>query len=101
HVGLGADANRGNVALRPDDVLERGDEFRGQAAVSNENHSDHDVSFNAPRGSSAGPNLSGDGALAAAPGAEAAAARRCAISRWLTTTRLLWLRSHPASCSAT
>ena len=41
HVVLGADADGGDVALRADDMLERGDEFRGEPAVGDEDHADH------------------------------------------------------------
>ena len=45
HVVVGADADGGDVALRPHDMLERGDELRGEPAVRDENHADHAMSF--------------------------------------------------------
>ena len=41
HVVFGADADGGDLRLRPDDMLERGDEFRREPPVGDQNHSDH------------------------------------------------------------
>ena len=44
HVVVGADADGGDALLRPHDMLQRGDEFRGQAAVRDQYHADHGAS---------------------------------------------------------
>ena len=41
HVVLGADRNRLELRLRPDDVLERGPKTSGELAVGHQDHSDH------------------------------------------------------------
>jgi hypothetical protein len=43
HVVVGADADRGDLGLRADHVLERGDEFDGEAPVRDEDHADHRI----------------------------------------------------------
>jgi len=41
HVVVSADAHGGDLRLRPDDMLERGDEFRREPPVGHQNHADH------------------------------------------------------------
>src|SRR5262249_38908570 len=45
HVVLGADADSGDALLRPDHMLERGDEPGRQTTVGDENHCDHRISL--------------------------------------------------------
>ena len=88
HIVLGTDADRRDIRLRPDDMLERGDEFRGEPAVGDKNHSNHATSFTA---------ASPIAAFAAAVSGESAIPRsRCATETWRPS-----LRSHSARRSAT
>ena len=41
HVVVGTDAHRGDLGLRADDVLERGDKLRCEPPMGHQNHSDH------------------------------------------------------------
>ncbi len=90
HVVVGADADGGDVALRPDDMLERGDELRGEPAVGDENHANHAMSFTECSGAAADPRPpDGRGRGAAMPtgrpcSASQAASRSATIDRAMT-----------------
>src|SRR5437764_740242 len=49
HIVIGADADRGDLALGPDHVLEGCDKFRCQPPMSDQHHTDHRNPFARPR----------------------------------------------------